>query len=647
MKYVNHINLKIFFEQRKNFRYAYNKSISSISKRVAISMVVSLYIAALIIPTYNNTWFGYMAPFGVLMGYYKNPYQKDGGTVFERVLGFSVAFILMWVSLYILVKSILLFYIYHIVLIFSSIFYLYYYNRHKYRYAVVLYSVLIIVIGTSVLKNPNSIWDFWQFPVATFIGWITVVMIGLIIPKWQTSYLILHKTIPSFINWLIKCVFENKLGLQYWDSFRLIRIVISSALSNLGDKNADIVLKKIDMLMGVTEIIQIVNQLDVSYENYTKLKNCFVYDIKYMFDVNNIFDSKYNFDRLRSLDLEKDDSISIIVNSLQDYFASDIEKEKEVAPTNKYNSFWPAFNIAFRLLISVIIIEPLYIYGVIPGGTNVLVACFIGLIATDTQGSIFKLIMRIRGAIIGFLFGTITLLVVANTGSILSWTISIFLVFYFFAWRTHKIESWFAIGEGVGYSWIQGGLMYVIMASSVIVGDISLLEGTSRLEGALIGIIISTVIFSIFSHKRNMPLYKAKGLVSSILSNNIKGMGCINTSYRLQKVTLQIIEFINHYKTENRVRAIYFSEFYYSLKLYITQIRYIQLVFSRQSSNDNTICDTVFHDSLTIDELRSHIQDIDEYINNLNLDGIKGDIIDNYNNLSHHLKYLLNNRKLF
>ncbi|MDF1655219.1 MAG: FUSC family protein [Coxiellaceae bacterium] len=467
--------------------------------RIMLGATLALIIV-LAVPYHPQYWFGWFAPFSVIISMLMFPFQnKNHGILWERFISVTMGVIIGLVCYTLFINSQLL---YCISLFLLSLFCMYQVGNHsRWHYGYFL-AMIFIVLGISfVFTNKQLVYAFWQFPVTVLIAIFVVV----IIDKFRRADTAAQHAIKLAEN--IRQDFRNLSDdktidlslLSYWKSHLL------QTRSELSDQ-------QYQKHLAINYLLQLIAKKHNTFIKHMKLidnpKAQHFLTVCHQAIINTLKNPNEMQAMHRKLKMTeinfgisgiKDRNIWVCLNDLN-LTAEDVERlltveqDKKIdinipsAQTAHTSGFNPAaFSFSLRTMVAVVASLALVYLFHLPGGIQTIIATIVTAGAPNTGASALKMFMRFAGIVIGSLAGFAVLLVIASTQSLI-------LYLLLFAGFVYWMASWSLRSKNYGYVGLQSALLFLIMLSNTGTTAINITLSTERFYGVITGGLIAFVM---------------------------------------------------------------------------------------------------------------------------------------------------------
>ncbi|MDF1797116.1 MAG: FUSC family protein [Coxiellaceae bacterium] len=480
---------------------------SQMAIRIMLGATLALIIV-LAIPYHPHYWFGWFAPFSVIISMLMFPFQnKNHGILWERLISVTMGVIIGLVCYTLFINSQLL---YCISLFVFSLFCMYQVGNHsRWHYGYFL-AMIFTVLGVSfVFTDKQLVYAFWQFPVTVLIAVLVVIIIDKIRSAdtaAQHAIKLANDIRQSFRNLTEDKVIDLSL-LTYWKSHLL------QTRSELDDKD-------FQQHLTINYLLQLIAKKHNTFIEHMKRidnpKAQHFLKVSHQAIINALKDPNQIKTMRRKLQMTeinfgisgiKDRNVWVCLSDLN-LTADDVERLDNaeqgkstdvIIPTPQVEhkkGFNPAaFLFGLRTVVAVAVSLALVFLFHLPGGIQTIIATIVTAGSPNVGASALKMLMRAAGIIIGSLAGFAVLLIIASTQSLI-------LYLLFFAGFVYWMATWSLRSKNYGYVGLQAALLFLIMLSNTGTKAINITLSTERFYGVIIGGLIAFAMVLIIAPNR-------------------------------------------------------------------------------------------------------------------------------------------------
>ncbi len=472
---------------------------SQMAVRIMLGATLALIIV-LAIPYHPHYWFGWFAPFSVIISMLMFPFQnKKHGILWERFISVTMGVIIGLVCYMLFINSQLL---YCISLFLLSLFCMYQVGNHnRWHYGYFL-AMIFTVLGVSfVFTDRQLVYAFWQFPATVLIAVFVVVIIDRVRSGDTAAQhaMKLAEDIREDFRHLGEDKTVDLSLLTYWKSHLLQtrselsdqqyqkHLTINYLLQLIAKKHNMFIdhMKSIDNKKA-SHLLKICHQAVIgALKDPTQIKTMRrkLQMTEINFGISGIKDRTI-WVCLNDLNLTADD-VEHLINTEQGHTTDVIVP---AAATDHKPGFNPAaFLFSLRTMIAVTVSLALVFTFHLPGGIQTIIATIVTAGAPNTGASALKMLMRFAGIVIGSLAGFAVLLIIASTQSLI-------LYLLLFSGFVYWMAEWSLRSKNYGYVGLQAALLFLIMLSNTGTKAIDITLSTERFYGVITGGLIAFVM---------------------------------------------------------------------------------------------------------------------------------------------------------
>ena len=472
--------------------------------RIALSAVLALAMA-LAIPYHPEFWFGWFAPFSVIINMLMFPYQnRYHAIMWERLIGvgfgtlFSVLVLLIFQNVPLLfciaVFLFCLWCMYHVG------------NHHHYHYAFFLAMIFGALAVSFMFTSSDLTEAIWQFPATVVLAIIAMVIVDWVIMP-HTAEKHLPKMLAHAQRLLLDAGLSSGLDIQLYRDWQghlqQARLQFSAKAYQqasaqlyhyrlLAQKHNDLV-KHYQAVSDKDQqtMIATCHHLLQSYLQQRVAERDVITCLQQLERHIEGNQDAAAWRALHELHLMHED-----ISHIQQAASGETLRLPPAASAEHHHGFNPAAFVFSLRTVTAVTLSLLLVYSLhLPGGVQTIIATIVTAAAPNTGASILKVLMRGGGIIVGSLAGYVVLLIIANTQSLILYLL-LFAGFVFIAAR------WGLLSKHYGYAGIQAALLFLIMISNTGTSRVDLTLSTERLEGVLVGGLIAFVLVFLLSPHR-------------------------------------------------------------------------------------------------------------------------------------------------